>query len=121
MSPAKQQPKAANETSNRRALGEVSPNVRAARGSMPSVFAKKPSTGSPLKRSFTAAMEGGQGFTYLKKRRLSVEMPLSQIDGVSGYRDERFTEGMQLGAVSLSPKHQDFVREQVRRIIPSVL
>lgn len=33
--------------------------------------------GSPLKRSFTAATEGGEGFTYLKKRKLSDEECLS--------------------------------------------
>ncbi|KAK6410540.1 hypothetical protein LTR95_018197 [Oleoguttula sp. CCFEE 5521] len=38
-------------------------------------------TGSPLKRSFTAAIEGGQGFTYLKKRRMSGDGVLSSIDG----------------------------------------
>lgn len=35
--------------------------------------------GSPLKRSFTAAMEGGQGFRYLKKRKFSIDSPLSQM------------------------------------------
>lgn len=34
--------------------------------------------GSPLKRSFTAAMEGGEGFTYLKKRKLSGDEYLSE-------------------------------------------
>lgn len=34
-------------------------------------------TGSPLKRSFTAAMEAGEGFTYLKKRKLSDDEYLS--------------------------------------------
>ena len=34
-------------------------------------------TGSPLKRSFTAAMEGGEGFMYLKKRKLSDDEYLS--------------------------------------------
>lgn len=35
--------------------------------------------GSPLKRSFTAAMESGQGFRYLKKRKSSIDSPLSQM------------------------------------------
>lgn len=34
--------------------------------------------GSPLKRSFTAAMEGGEGFTYLKRRKLSGDEYLSE-------------------------------------------
>ncbi|SMQ50541.1 unnamed protein product [Zymoseptoria tritici ST99CH_3D7] len=58
----------------RRVLGDVSPNVRTAAG----IVTSKPMLGSPLKRSFTAAMNGGNGFTYFKKRKFSNETPLSQ-------------------------------------------
>lgn len=34
--------------------------------------------GSPLKRSFYASIEDGSGFTYLKKRKISDDSPLSQ-------------------------------------------
>jgi hypothetical protein len=44
---------------------------------VPGNLAAKPMLGSPLKRGFTAAMNGN-GFTYLKKRKLSNETPLSQ-------------------------------------------
>lgn len=63
---------------SRRALGEVSPNVRQ-QPSSATMLNSKPLTGSPLKRSFTAAMEGGQGFQYLKRRKLSIDSPLSQV------------------------------------------
>lgn len=73
-------PASARLTSNnqpRRVLGDVSPNVRpAAPAGTPG---GKMLTGSPLKRSFTAAMEGGQGFRYLKKRKFSIDSPLSQM------------------------------------------
>lgn len=39
--------------------------------------------GSPLKRNFTAAIEGGDGFTYLKKRRLDDNEVLSGVAGGS--------------------------------------
>lgn len=64
--------------SARRVLGEVSPNIRAS--AVPSathLAAGKPMAGSPLKRSFTAAMEGN-GFKYFKKRKMSSETPLNQ-------------------------------------------
>ena len=53
--------------SARRVLSNVSPNVR--KTSVPS--ATKPLTGSPLKRSFRGTIEGGEGHTYLKRRKLS--------------------------------------------------
>ena len=68
-------------TPHRRVLGDVSPNIQAA--SPVPAFLKKPAASSPLKRSYTAAMEGGEGLMYLKKRKLSEEETLSQMDGVS--------------------------------------
>lgn len=35
------------------------------------MFSKRVMTGSPLKRTFTAAVEEGYGLKYLKKRRTS--------------------------------------------------
>ncbi|KXT03579.1 hypothetical protein AC578_9995 [Pseudocercospora eumusae] len=67
----------AYQATNRRVLGDVSPNIRASR--IPGVLDRKPLTGSPLKRSFKATMEDGSGFMYLKKRRLSDDLPLSQV------------------------------------------
>lgn len=61
----------------RRVLGDVSPNIKPAAPTGTS--GGKMYAGSPLKRSFTAAMEGGQGFRYLKKRKLSIDSPLSQM------------------------------------------
>lgn len=66
-----------SNNSSRRVLGDVSPNVRPAVPAAPSTG--KMLTGSPLKRSFTAAMEAGQGFRYLKKRKFSIDSPLSQM------------------------------------------
>jgi hypothetical protein len=68
-------------TPHRRVLGDVSPNIKAA--SPVPAFLKKPPASSPLKRSYTAAMESGEGLMYLKKRKLSDETTLSQMDGVS--------------------------------------
>lgn len=63
--------------SKRHALAEVSPNVKIS--SSTPMFMKKAMLGSPLKRSFTAAMEGGEGFTYLKRRRLEDSEVLSEV------------------------------------------
>jgi hypothetical protein len=66
-------------TSVRRVLGEVSPNVRASAVPPAShLTTSKPMAGSPLKRSYTAAIESGNGFTYLKKRKMSSDTPLNQ-------------------------------------------
>lgn len=65
---------------NRRPLANVSTNPRV-NSSVPGLQGKKVMQGSPLKRSFTAAVEGGQGFTYLKRRRLSEEQFSGQADG----------------------------------------
>ncbi|CAK3897601.1 Hypothetical predicted protein [Lecanosticta acicola] len=66
----------ANDMS-RPVLGEKSPNVR--RAVQSHVPMDKSLFGSPLKRNFTAAMEGDDGFLYLKKRKHSWESPLSQV------------------------------------------
>ena len=70
--PAKHTP---TDTPHRRVLGDLSPNVHAA--SSTPAFSRKAPMGSPLKRSFTAAMEGGEGLTYLKRRKLSDDELLS--------------------------------------------
>lgn len=73
----------ANSNKSRRVLSDVSPNVR----NMASQ--RRPTTESPLKRDFKAAMMGdGSGFTYLKKRRLSADETLSDL-GTIGPRHER--------------------------------
>lgn len=64
-------------SSTRRALADMSPNVKVA--SPTPAFLKKAMAGSPLKRSFTAAIEGGEGFTYLKRRRLGEHEVLSEV------------------------------------------
>lgn len=63
----------------RRVLGDVSPNVKNTISAV-THLKNKPMAGSPLKRSFTAMMEDGKGFTYMKKRRLSVDRPLSHVE-----------------------------------------
>lgn len=69
-----------DNTPRRRVLGDVSPNMKAI--STTPAFLKKAPASSPLKRSFTASMEGGEGFTYLKKRKLTDKETLSQINAV---------------------------------------
>jgi hypothetical protein len=44
------------------------------------LFSKKVMMGSPLKRSFTAAVEEGYGLKYLKKRRMSGEMGFGPVE-----------------------------------------
>lgn len=66
-------------TPQRRVLGDISPNVRATVAPLTPAFLRKVPAGSPLKRSFTAAMEGGEGFRYLKKRKLTGDELLSQL------------------------------------------
>lgn len=74
MSPVKPPTMHSNAAVARQPLGEVSPNVKITPASMQTTaYMSKPLAGSPLKRSFAAAMEGGGGFTYLKKRRLGEE------------------------------------------------
>ncbi len=90
----------------RRVLGDVSPNVNV---KQTPAFLAKPLAGSPLKRSFTAAMEGsGHGFTYLKRRKLSGEEALSQSQDVGRSVGESvgsfrpiFQEEIQVGILRL--------------------
>ncbi|KAK5125460.1 hypothetical protein LTR85_000569 [Meristemomyces frigidus] len=72
---------ATDKMGTRRVLGDVSPNVKMASPAT-GMLKNKPTTGSPLKRSFTAMVEDGAGLTYLKRRRLSDEESLGQTDGV---------------------------------------
>ena len=65
------------DTPVRRALADVSPNVSSQQAP---AFLKKPLSGSPLKRSFTVAMDSGEGFMYLKRRKLSGDETLSELD-----------------------------------------
>lgn len=67
---------------NRRVLGEVSTNPRVYPSSPATggLFNKKAMMGSPLKRSFTAAVEDGYGLKYLKKRRMSGEMGFGPVE-----------------------------------------
>ena len=91
-------------TPHRRVLGDVSPNIKAA--SAVPAFLKKPPASSPLKRSYTAAMEGGEGLMYLKKRKLSDEETLSQMDGVSGNASWDESGQSNAGTTSLRPIFQ---------------
>ncbi len=68
---------ASHASSPRRILSDVSPNVKRV-GNAPA-FLFKPLAGSPLKRSFAAAMEEGEGMTYLKRRRLGDDEALSDV------------------------------------------
>ncbi|KAK6388770.1 hypothetical protein LTR65_007249 [Meristemomyces frigidus] len=81
----------------RRVLGDVSPNVKM---SSPAVgmLKNKPMTGSPLKRSFTAMVEDGAGLTYLKRRRLSGEEAVSQVDGAVEQQSHSVFRGSGSGA-----------------------
>ena len=88
-SPAKH-PRSNARTSGRRILVDVSPNIKAASLATTSLLNSKPMTGSPLKRSFTAAMEDAEGFTYLKKRKLSGDQALSEVDGVVDVYESQF-------------------------------
>jgi hypothetical protein len=65
----------ATESSGRRVLGDMSPNVRkvASTGIFSTNSDNKPMASSPLKRSFTASMEGTSGFKYIKRRKGSME------------------------------------------------
>lgn len=83
MSPPKTVPVLSTDPSNRRVLGDVSPNLKKHASPAISALRGKPMMGSPLKRSFTAAMEGGEGFTYLKKRKLSDDEYLSDRNAAS--------------------------------------
>ena len=80
LSPTKQAPQIERDNTNRTALSNVSPNVKKSTTPAINALRGKTMTGSPLKRSFTAAVEGGAGFTYLKKRKLSDDEYLSDFN-----------------------------------------
>jgi hypothetical protein len=68
-------------TPNRRVLGDVSTNSRVySSPATGGLFSKKVMMGSPLKRSFTAAVEDGYGLKYLKKRRMSGELGFGPVE-----------------------------------------
>ena len=64
-------------TPNRRALTDLPANVVVQQQGP--AFLRKALPGSPLKRSFTAAMEGNDGLRYFKRRRLGEEETLSHV------------------------------------------
>ena len=68
----------ANMSAPRRVLGDMSPNVKLASPAVGMLKNGKPMTSSPLKRSFTAAIEDGAGLKYQKRRRLSGDETLSR-------------------------------------------
>lgn len=80
--------------SSRRPLGDLSPNVKLA--SSTASFMKRSITGSPLKRSFNAAMEGGDGFKYLKRRKLDDNEALSDLIGERHISAPEHVEELQL-------------------------
>ena len=68
-------------TVSRRAMADVSPNVRVP--STTPLFMKRAREGSPLKRSFTAALQGhdDEGLGYLKRRRVGdISFPLRSME-----------------------------------------
>lgn len=80
--------------SQRRPLADVSPNVKPVTPSATPGFLKRPLTGSPLKRSFNAAMESGEGLMYLKRRRLGENEVLSEV-GAQREREASMEIGVQ--------------------------
>ena len=70
MAPLAEESANLDNTPTRHILGHVSPNIRVG---TPTVvpYGEKTVSGNPLKRSLTTAMQVGQGFTYLKRRKLS--------------------------------------------------
>jgi hypothetical protein len=73
-------PNTIHATPNRRVLGDVSTNPRVySSPATGGLFSKKVMMGSPLKRSFTAAVEDGYGLKYLKRRRVSGEFGFGNV------------------------------------------
>ena len=73
-------PNTIHATPNRRVLGDVSTNPRVySSPATGGLFSKKVTMGSPLKRSFTAAVEDGYGLKYLKRRRVSGEFGFGNV------------------------------------------
>jgi hypothetical protein len=74
-------PNTSHATPNRRVLGDVSTNPRVySSPATGGLFSKKVMMGSPLKRSFTAAVEDGYGLKYLKRRRMSGELGFGPVE-----------------------------------------
>lgn len=75
-------PNTIHATPNRRVLGDVSTNPRVySSPATGGLFSKKAlMQGSPLKRSFTAAVEDGYGLKYLKRRRMSGDMGFGPVE-----------------------------------------
>jgi hypothetical protein len=87
-------PHTVNATPNRRVLGDVSTNPRVfSSPATGGLFSKKVMMGSPLKRSFTAAVEEGYGLKYLKKRRMSGEMGFGPVENRASNRVRRDDAG----------------------------
>ena len=81
-------PNTIHATPNRRVLGDVSTNPRVySSPATGGLFSKKVMMGSPLKRSFTAAVEDGYGLKYLKRRRVSGEFGFGEVVGQRVRRD----------------------------------
>lgn len=98
-----------SNTGNRRPLGEVSPNLQSA--AVTPAFMKTALVGSPLKRSFTAAIagggEGGGGLRYFKRRR--VEEGEENMREESGFRPVFREEGEGGDVRSLDPSRNVYV------------
>jgi hypothetical protein len=74
-------PNTIHATPSRRVLGDVSTNPRVySSPATGGLFSKKVMMGSPLKRSFTAAVEDGYGLKYLKRRRMSGELGFGPVE-----------------------------------------
>lgn len=80
-------------------LADVSPNAKA-QPSYANLRTSKPMAGSPLKRSFTAMTGSGNGFKYLKRRRLSAEETLGQVDGAEDSVRQSLDRELQMDAAA---------------------
>lgn len=102
-----------SDNTTRRVLGNVSPNIRNPAAAK-LLLANKPMAGSPLKRSWDTM--DGTGFTYFKKRKLSMDTPLSSqifnvprnTDSAAAYVNEHVMQE--------SPQDSDSVRIRVQRL-----
>ncbi|KAK3726111.1 hypothetical protein LTR37_000259 [Vermiconidia calcicola] len=110
--------KTGSDTSSRRVLGDVSTNIKVI--SQSPAFLRKAQAGSPLKRSFTSAMESGEGLTYLKRRKLSDDEVLSQANG--SFNSSRGNEnGQSAFSGSFGPILQPAVENQsTNSVIPEI-
>jgi hypothetical protein len=114
-------PNTIHATPNRRVLGEVSTNPRVySSPATGGLFGggKKVMMGSPLKRSFTAAVEDGYGLKYLKRRRGSGEFGFGEV---VGQRVRREGDGAAAGLRARSVPEHMAVRNMCAAIARSVL